>query len=145
MQALDRDLATLTEQRDNAMKMQTQLHRRIKSLCARLDLQMKDFEDITDKVYDERKLDKMRSLIPELCMTLKRRVEKITGLQEESRKIYEALTPGASITNEEMALLQTDFGGEQTVVSMDQVQQSETLNQKVGCCGGGGGGGGATH
>jgi uncharacterized coiled-coil DUF342 family protein len=135
LQALDRDLATLSEQRDNMMKMQTQLHRRIKSLCARLDVQMKDFEDISDKVYDERKLDKMRSLIPELCVTLKRRVEKITQLQEESRKIYEALTPNASITNEEMALLQTDFSGEQSVVPVDSVHQSEILNQKVGLWG----------
>jgi len=131
LQALDRDLATLSEQRDNAMKIQTQLHRRIKSLCARLDVQMKDFDDIADKVYDERKLDKMRSLIPELCVTLKRRVEKIINLQEESRKIYEALTPNASITHEEMALLQTDFGGEQSIVSMESVHQSETLNQKL--------------
>jgi hypothetical protein len=83
------------------------------------------------QIYDDKRLDKMRALITELCTTLKRRIDKIMTLQEESRKIYEALVPNASITNEEMALLQTNFSDLQAVVSSQFLHLSESLNQKV--------------
>ncbi len=50
LKALDRDLATLSDQKDKAMKTQLQLYRRIESLCGRLDLKMPEFDDINEKV-----------------------------------------------------------------------------------------------